>query len=84
MFVVGCLALTALVLAAVAAAGSLTIARQTRQTAEMTRFLAAIPRRCPDCGFDCGFDWDDSRALPGPCSSTHRSMASLLLPSDIA
>lgn len=74
------LALAALALAAVAAAGSATTAHRLRRSADLARVLAVIPRRCPDCGRG----WDDSRALRGPCASTHRAVASLLLPPNIS
>ncbi|MBL7500208.1 hypothetical protein I6A84_32995 [Frankia sp. CNm7] len=74
------LALAALALATAAAASSMTTAHRLQQTAVMARVLTVIPRRCPDCGHG----WDDGRDPRGPCAPTHRAVASLLLPLDIA
>ncbi|ADP80582.1 hypothetical protein FraEuI1c_2548 [Pseudofrankia inefficax] len=74
------LALAALVLATVTAVGATITARRLRRTSDMARVLTVIPRRCPDCGHG----WEDGRARHTPCASTHRAVASLLLPPDIA
>lgn len=74
------LAVAALILATGTAAGTMLNARKLRQTSEMARVLTVIPRRCPDCGHG----WADGRARHSPCAATHRAVASLLLPPDIA